>query len=147
MYAMIDRGYSNTRNITDFAVIGMTPCLYAKTIVDKIFENAAYTYTNDSYFNDDRFKRLILSPPNGLSLAATTISGRQFQASRITTAQTLQIGSTMIFQDFLIFFYFCYCFNWCHAVKQYYRNNAGGRKRDERNQQKIRRGYRAFRGF
>jgi hypothetical protein len=99
MYAMIDRGYSNTRNITDFAVIGMTPCLYAKTIVDKIFENAAYTYTNDSYFNDDRFKRLILSPPNGLSLASTTISGRQFQASRITTAQLLQNGSTMIFQD------------------------------------------------
>ncbi len=99
LYAMIDRGYSKTRNITDFAVIGMTPCLYAKTIVDKIFENAAYTYTNDSYFNDDRFKRLILSPPNGLSLAATTISGRQFQASRITTAQTLQIGTTMIFQD------------------------------------------------
>jgi hypothetical protein len=99
LYAMIDRGYSKTRNITDFAVIGMTPCLYAKTIVDKIFENAAYTYTNDSYFNDERFKRLILSPPNGLSLAATTISGRQFQASRITTAQTLQIGTTMIFQD------------------------------------------------
>ena len=99
MYAMIDRGYSNNRNITDFAVIGMTPCLYAKTIVDKIFENAAYTYTNDSYFNDDRFKRLILSPLNGLSLSATTISGRQFQASRITTAQTLQNGTTMIFQD------------------------------------------------
>lgn len=99
MYAMIDRGYSNTRNITDFAVIGMTPCLYAKTVVDKIFENASYTYTNDSYFNDDRFKRLILSPPNGLSLASTTISGRQFQASRITTAQLLQNGSTMIFQD------------------------------------------------
>ena len=99
LYAMIDRGYSNTRNITDFAVIGMTPCLYAKTVVDKIFDNAAYTYTNDSYFNDDRFKRLILSPPNGLSLSAATISGRQFQASRITTAQTLQNGTTMIFQD------------------------------------------------
>lgn len=99
LYAMFDRGYSSTRNITDFAVIGMTPCLYAKTVVDKIFENAAYTYTNDSYFNDERFKRLILSPPNGLSLSASTISGRQFQASRITTAQTLQNGTTLIFQD------------------------------------------------
>jgi hypothetical protein len=99
MYAMIDKGYSNIRNITDFAVIGMTPCLYAKTIVDKIFFGTGFSYTNDSYFNDDRFKRLILSPPNGLSLASTTISGRQFQASRITTAQLLQNGSTMIFQD------------------------------------------------
>lgn len=99
LYSMIDRGYSNTRNITDFAVIGMTPCIYAKTVVDKIFTNAAYTYTSDSYFNSDRFKRLVMSPPNGLSLAATTISGRQFQASRITTAQLLQNGNTMIFQD------------------------------------------------
>jgi len=99
VYAMIDRGYSTWRNITDFPVIAMTPCLYAKTIVDKIFTNAGYSYTSDSFFNNDRFKRLIIPPPNGLSLNITTIANRQFQASRITTAQLVQNGTTLIFQD------------------------------------------------
>ncbi len=99
VYAMFDKGVSNVINITDFPVIGMTPCLYAKTVVDKIFTDAAFTYTNDSYFNDAIFKRLILTPPNGLSLASSTIVNRQFQASRSTTAQTVQIGDTLIFQN------------------------------------------------
>jgi hypothetical protein len=99
LYAMIDRGYSKTRNITDFAVIGMTPCLYAKTIVDKIFSDAGYSYTGDSFFNNDRFKRLIISPPNGLTLNSTTIQDRQFQASRTGTAQLVQNGTTLIFQN------------------------------------------------
>jgi hypothetical protein len=99
LYSMIDKGYSTTRNITDFPVIAMTPCLYAKTVVDKIFSNAGYSYTSDSFFNNDRFKRLIVSPPNGLSLNITTIANRQFQASRITTAQLVQNGTVLIFQD------------------------------------------------
>ena len=99
LYAMIDRGYSNTRNITDFAVIGMTPCLYAKTIVDKIFSDAGYSYTGDSFFHNERFKRLIISPPNGLTLNSTTIQDRQFQASRTGTAQLVQNGTTLIFQN------------------------------------------------
>jgi hypothetical protein len=87
VYAMIDKGYSNTRNITDFAVIAMTPCLYAKTIVDKIFSDAGYSYTGDSFFHNERFKRLIISPPNGLTLNSTTIQDRQFKASRTDKAQ------------------------------------------------------------
>jgi len=99
LYAMIDKGFSNTRNILDFAVIGMTPCLYAKTIVDKIFTDAGYSYTNDSYFNNERFKRLVIPPPNGLSLSSSTIQGRQFQATRITTAQSIQNGTIFLFQN------------------------------------------------
>lgn len=99
VYAMIDKGVSKVQNITNFPVTSMTPCLYAKTVVDKIFTNAAYTFTNDSYFNNANFKRLIVTPPNGLSLAAATIVGRQFQASRITTAQTVTIGNKLIFQN------------------------------------------------
>lgn len=99
MYAMIDKGYSNVQNITQFEVNAMTPCLYAKTIVDKIFDNAGYTYTSDSFFNNDRFKRLIIPPPNGLTVSSTALALRQFQATRSTTDQTLNRGTTLIFQN------------------------------------------------
>ena len=99
MYAMIDKGYSNTQNITQFEVSSMTPCLYAKTIVDKIFVNAGYSYTNDSFFNNTRFKRLVIPPPNGLTVSATAIAGRQFKASRTTTNQTLTDGTRLLFQN------------------------------------------------
>ena len=91
MYAMIDKGYSNTQNITQFEVSSMTPCLYAKTIVDKIFTNAGYSYTNDSFFNNARFKRLVIPPPNGLTVSAGVIEARKFQATK--TASQSMIGA------------------------------------------------------
>jgi hypothetical protein len=98
MYAMIDKGYSNTQNITQFEVSSMTPCLYAKTIVDKIFSNAGYSYTNDSYFNNDRFKRLIIPPPNGLTVSAGVLEQRKYKATR-TSTQSLLLGTTLIFNN------------------------------------------------
>jgi hypothetical protein len=41
------------------------PFLYAKTVVDKILTNAGFTYTNDSFFNSNVFKALILSSDVG----------------------------------------------------------------------------------
>jgi hypothetical protein len=96
MYAMIDKGYSTVRNINRFDVPSMTPCLYAKTIVDKIFTNAGYSYTNDSFFNNDRFKRLIIPPPNGLLVDAITLEQRRFKAGR-SSSQLLLTGGTLIF--------------------------------------------------
>lgn len=97
MYAMIDKGHP--RNITLWETNEFTPCLYAKTIVDKMFYNASYTYTNDSFFNSDRFKRLVLPPPSSLTIDSATLEARRFKASRITTAQSLDLLSTIIFQN------------------------------------------------
>jgi hypothetical protein len=96
LYALIDKGYSTTRNINRFDIPSMTPCLYAKTIVDKIFTNAGYSYTNDSFFNNDRFKRLIIPPPNGLLVDSTILEQRRFKAGR-TSTQIVQLGDTFIF--------------------------------------------------
>jgi hypothetical protein len=96
LYALIDKGYSTTRNINRFDIPSMTPCLYAKTIVDKIFTNAGYSYTNDSFFNNDRFKRLIIPPPNGLLVDSITLEGRRFKAGR-SSNQLLLTGGTLIF--------------------------------------------------
>ena len=96
MYALIDKGYSSVRNITRFDVPSMTPCLYAKTIVDKIFTNAGYSYTNDSFFNNARFKRLVIPPPNGLLVESSVLESRRFKAGRSST-QTLQLNDTLIF--------------------------------------------------
>lgn len=97
MYAMIDKGHP--RNITLWETNEFTPCLYAKTIVDKMFYNASYTYTNDSFFNSDRFKRLVLPPPSSLTIDSATLEARRFKASRITTPQSLDLLSTIIFQN------------------------------------------------
>jgi hypothetical protein len=96
LYALIDKGYSTVRNINRFDVPSMTPCLYAKTIVDKIFSNAGYSYTNDSFFNNDRFKRLVIPPPNGLLVDAITLEQRRFKAGR-SSSQLLLTGGTLIF--------------------------------------------------
>jgi hypothetical protein len=97
MYAMIDKGHP--RNISLWETNEFTPCLYAKTIVDKMFANASYTYTNDSFFNSDRFKHLVIPPPSSLTVDATALEARRFRASRITTTQSLDLLSTIIFQN------------------------------------------------
>jgi len=99
VYAMIDRGYSGLRNITQWEAAWFTPCLYAKTIVDKIFTNAGYSYTSDSFFNTDRFKRLIIPPPNGLTGNSALLTQRLFRGSRATSSQSLDLGTTLIFNN------------------------------------------------
>jgi hypothetical protein len=97
VYSMIDKGH--TRNIAYWQYNELTPCLYAKTIIDKIFTGAGYSYTNDSFFNTDRFKRLIVPPPNGLIASSTQLTNRLFLASRLTTPQSLPLGTTLIFNN------------------------------------------------
>jgi hypothetical protein len=97
MYAMIDKGHP--RNISLWETNEFTPCLYAKTIVDKMFANASYTYTNDSFFNSDRFKRLVIPPSSSLTIDADLLESRRFKASRITSPQLLDLSSTLIFQN------------------------------------------------
>lgn len=68
-----------------------TPALYAKTIVDKIFANKGYKYTDDSFFNSGRFKRLII-PYSNNALQASGATDRLFQAQ--STGQTFTSGTT-----------------------------------------------------
>jgi len=97
MYAMIDKGHPT--NIALWDTSQFTPSLYAKTVVDKIFTNAGFTYTNDSYFNNDKFKRLILPNPSSLTADASILESRRFRASRTTTAQSLDLNSILLFQN------------------------------------------------
>ena len=97
VYAMIDKGH--TRPIDKWEYAELSPSLYAKTIVDRIFKDAGYSYTNDSYFNDNRFKRLIVPSPKGFIASSTQLTNRLFLASRITTNQSLAINSTLLFNN------------------------------------------------
>jgi hypothetical protein len=97
VYAMIDKGHPT--NIAVWETKQFTPCLYAKTVIDKIFTNSGFSYTNDSYFNSTDFKRLVMPNPSPLSADASVLEGRRFKASRITTSQSLDLNSVLIFQN------------------------------------------------
>jgi hypothetical protein len=76
-------------NSNEWSVADHTPCLYAKTIVDKIFENQGYSYTGDSFFNSVRFKNLIIPYTNyGFKVTDAQVEDRMFKAS-VTGATTL----------------------------------------------------------
>jgi hypothetical protein len=68
-------------DINEWKADDHTPALYAKTIVDKIFANKGYKYTDDSFFSSDRFKRLIVPfANNGLVSSPSGATDRLFQA-------------------------------------------------------------------
>ena len=86
VYGWMDNGvYANYQTLyTD----NMTPYIYAKTIVDKIFSGAGYSYTSGSFFNTAQFKRLVVPcPTKSPILSETDIQNRQFEgkASGTTT--------------------------------------------------------------
>jgi hypothetical protein len=80
-------------DINEWKADDHTPSLYAKTIVDKIFDTKGYKYTDDSFFTSDRFKRLIIPfANNGLSDEASAVTQRLFQAE--STGTTFTSGTT-----------------------------------------------------
>ena len=77
-----------------------TPYIYAKTVVDKIFSGAGYTYSSGSFFNTAQFKRLVVPCPSRMPiLSETQIQNRQFEAkaSGTTTYTSATFGSLMPF--------------------------------------------------
>ncbi len=88
VYGLIDKGNKATTAHWVWLLKDTTPCLYAKTIVDKIFAEYGYSYTNDSFFHSDRFKRLIIPAPAGLVVNTTVANTKLFRAKR-TTAQNV----------------------------------------------------------
>jgi hypothetical protein len=76
------------------------PALYAKTIIDKIFSNAGYSYTADSFFNTNRFKRLIIPWTNqGLEVDESTAANYLFVAKQNAGVT----GATYTLADQLLF--------------------------------------------
>lgn len=90
---MLNKYGSQNTNTNQWRVDDHVPCLYAKTIVDKIMSNVGYEYTSDSFFTSDRFKRLIIPYTNfGFAADDTTVQSRLFQA-QLSTAQTIIRGT------------------------------------------------------
>jgi hypothetical protein len=79
VYGWVDNGtYADYQTLyTD----NVTPYIYAKTIVDKIFSGAGYSYSSGSFFNTAQFKRLVVPCPSRMPiLSETQIQNRQFEA-------------------------------------------------------------------
>jgi hypothetical protein len=98
VYGWIDNGtYADYQNLyTD----NVTPYIYTKTIVDKIFSGAGYSYSSGSFFNSAQFKRLVVPCPSRMPiLSETQVQQRQFEAkaSGTTTYTSATFGSLMPF--------------------------------------------------
>jgi hypothetical protein len=80
---------------TEWSAENHTPCIYAKTIVDKIFSTYGYQYTDDSFFTSDDFKRLIVPYTYGaLTDAPSGVTDRLFQA-QVTGNTTMSVGDPL----------------------------------------------------
>jgi hypothetical protein len=82
-YPMIDYGYGINNQ---FNVTNMFPALFVKTIIDKMFSDAGFTYQS-SFFESDLFKRLIIPYNGGSSLKLTNqqVAERTIRVSRNST--------------------------------------------------------------
>lgn len=70
------------------------PFIYVKTIVDRIFQEAGFSYYS-TFFNSDLFKKLIYQGDvNGLKYTNDDIEAISVWAERATTDQTIQIRTT-----------------------------------------------------
>lgn len=80
VYPYINYGNSQDINTTSY-VYDQSPAIYVKTIMDKIFQNAGYTYSSN-FLNSDYFKQLIIPftsdrlqySPTQLSALTTNVS-------------------------------------------------------------------------
>lgn len=82
-YPMIDYGFGINNQ---FKVTEMFPALYVKTIIDKMFSDAGFTYSS-SFFETELFKKLIIpySGASTLKLTAEQVRERTIRASRQNT--------------------------------------------------------------
>lgn len=96
VYTWLDNGkYADySQMLTD----DMSICLYAKTVVDKIFSGAGYSYSSGSFFNTNLFKRLVIPCPTQFPvLPEAEIQSRQFLVEK-SSGQTITIPQKITFQ-------------------------------------------------
>jgi hypothetical protein len=86
---MLSKYGTQNNNTSQWRVDDHVPSLYAKTIIDKILSNTGYNYTSDSFFNTERFKRLVIPYNNfGFEASESALTTRLFQA-QLTSPQTI----------------------------------------------------------
>jgi len=87
VYPHIDYGYSVN---SQFRVEHIFPAIYIKTIIDKMFSQAGYSYQSN-FFNSEMFKHLILpySGASTLKVTAEQVRERTMRASKVSTVSVL----------------------------------------------------------
>ena len=104
VYPMIDRGGNmkqliGTSIYTDVDQFAGNGCFYAKSYLDRIFQQAGFTYTSN-FFDSTLFKRLIITPTKIPSLSTTILNNNKFLAninSNIVLNKTLSNPLSNIF--------------------------------------------------
>lgn len=97
VYPMIDYGFQiNSR----FNVTNMFPALFVKTIIDKMFNDAGFTYQS-TFFNSEIFKKLIIPYSGGSALKLTNqqVTERTGRASKTSTQTIKQDNQNPILSD------------------------------------------------
>ncbi len=87
VYPMIDYGFGIN---SQFKVTEMFPALFVKTIIDKMFADAGFSYSS-SFFETQLFKKLVIpySGASTLKLTAEQVHERTMRASRTNTLSIL----------------------------------------------------------
>jgi len=87
VYPMIDYGFGIN---SQFKVTEMFPALYVKTIIDKMFVDAGFTYQS-SFFETQLFKKLVIpyNAGSSLKLTAENVRDRTMRASKTSTQSIL----------------------------------------------------------
>ena len=104
VYPMIDRGGNMKQLVgqsiyTDVDQFAGNGCFYAKSYLDRIFQQAGFTYTSN-FFDSTLFKRLIITPTKIPSLSTTILNNNKFLAninSNIVLNKTLSNPSSNSF--------------------------------------------------
>jgi hypothetical protein len=97
VYAMIDKGRDD-KPFNAWGATDLTPCIYAKYIVDRIMTEAGYSYTSDSFFNSDEFKDRVVPFTKQPEISEATLTTFALRARRSSNA-TVAVGGTVIFND------------------------------------------------
>lgn len=97
VYPMINLGRTEIDVDKVWSVADLRPALFAKTIVDKIFADVGYTYTADSFFNQEPFTKLVIPFPTVPELTEAELNSRAALAYIPTTDRTITKGNPIRF--------------------------------------------------
>jgi hypothetical protein len=96
-YGIADRGRED-KPLNLWGVGDTTPCVFAKTIVDRIFADAGYSYTDDSFFNTDEFKSRVIPFSKSPELSQSFLDNLNMKARR-SSITALTVGSAIVWND------------------------------------------------
>lgn len=89
-YPIIDTGYSGDELVYNINIL--SPAIFAKTLVDKIFETYGYNY-DSTFFNSNLFRSLVLWAGDNPAkyLSSEQVNERTFIAQRLTDSAYINI--------------------------------------------------------